>query len=181
MSTIKKGIKKSEEINEKIGYTIFELIYIEKKIKEFLTIKETNCTYQLTKNLLKIESIKKNYSKCIEKLEESFYKKDNDNKVIQYLVEPKNENGKQLLYYKFDSKGDHVIAKPGEQSAPLIDSNNEEYKEALKNFNEEIHEIKFHTISESKIMELMESGNPLDGIDISILFGNVIEIEPEKE
>ncbi len=154
-----------------MNITIAQIVEIEKYLKVLLSVKGTGFSYQTTKNILKLESIKKHYNNAVTKLEEQYHIKNENGTKIKYLIVYDQANG--LGIYQKNSEGKFIEAKDNESSAYMVEQT-QEYRDCMQKFNEELHEIEFHEIPENEIEELMKKGGPLDGVNISGLFGTVI-------
>lgn len=152
------------------GYTMGELEQILKHLSVLISVNGAGCSFECSKNMVAIERIREKHEKCLQKLDDQHYFKDDDGKPIKYVVQL---NGPNSLGFAKDENDNHIVAKDGDPCMPRVDIK-AEYTEALVKLNSELYDIKFKTLQESEIEKLMKPGQPLDGINIKNLFGNVI-------
>lgn len=150
---------------EQIAYTLKNIL---------LPAKTEGLAYAIAKNIAKLDRcLKKKYEE-IAILNEKYYFKDDNQNVIMYAYIPHEKNP-----YKFDENGNYIIV-PSEQrkstpAAPRTDLNNPDYKSEMKKLKSDI-DIKLHKFDAATVKKNYEAGH-LDHLDISCLFGVLIDIE----
>lgn len=162
-----------EETTKDNKYTVTQLNFIEFVLKELFNLKGTGLSYSLNKNLIALAKIRDSFQEQLTKMDYKFGVK-RDDVLVMYEMEPFGNNGRFI--HKVDPEGKLIesLDKKGPIGSAIDPKYREEYEEAYALLHQELHEINFHKIPEKKIEELCEQ-NIIDGINLSILFGTVIE------
>lgn len=136
--------------------------------KQLLPIKGTNLSYQIGKNLNKLDKFLEDVNKRLKDLHDAYTDKDTKSEPIPYLLD---DTGKS---FKRDANGNKIVAPTTDVIyGYFTDVNNPEYIKTRKKINEERFND-FHKIPESTIKSLADAGM-LDGIDMSLFFESIID------
>lgn len=129
-------------------------------------------SYQIGKNLSKIDSFIENIDKRLSELNEQFYEKESDGNLIYYKI---TRLGRDEFDYVIGEDGNKVVA------SKEVDENNkrpfivkdEDYTSAFKKLDEEEF-TDFHKFPQEIVDECAEKGL-FGNTDLSILFGVLLD------
>lgn len=151
------------------NYSITTINEVENQLRHILSVKGTELSYPINKNLLKIKRAMTPIQEEAKDFDEMHYMKDENGEKIKFLAEVV-ENRMSVFVKDADNKfipesKDRKL-EPAQYWVERIDSQNKEYQKGVKELNGKVVAIdwyKFNTEDFEKAKKL------LDGIDYTTL------------